>query len=94
MKERKIILEKMRKNIIIKTFDLMLIILVQFIFFIWYMITQNLSAFICIFVYVVYYKIKIGMIQPYYNKYKNIKIEEEFDVKPVTGGMSSNLKNE
>lgn len=91
--ERKIRLSMMRKDLTMRMFTLVIIIIAQCGFFTIYIFTQNLVSFYLLFYYVIYYKISQMLILPFYKMYKNVKLEEEFDIRPVTGGMSTNQKS-
>ena len=86
MIQKKMIVRKLKIKAIILSFLMSMFILEFFIF----MFNKNNVDLIIMSLYGIAFRIEMFMTTPIYKAYKNMKFEDEFDIKPVIGKSSSN----
>ena len=81
--QRKITLILMKTRISHMTFELSLFFIAQFIFMLFVIFLQDLVILVAMGIYTLFYSYKIKKYKPYYLHYKNLKLNDEFNVETV-----------
>ena len=86
MTQKKMIIRRLKTKTIILSFLISMFILEFFMF----MFNKNNIDLMIMFLYGIAFRTEMFMTTPIYKAYKNMKITDEFDVRPVVGKSSSN----